>query len=420
MNDKPKDLPMKAPERLPKGEPEIYPAHVQDSQITPMQLLGARTPEELIDRARNLAKVLKDIIDQAGLSVMIYEQGRPKEYVKIEGWTTLGAMLGVFPQTVWTRREEEPDGNVAFVAHVIVHTMDGRTISSGEMSCSSFEVIKRKRDGMIIKRWLDAKGRPNEFAIRSMSQTRATGKAFRLPFAWILTLAGYEPTPAEEIPDDLPGISQRQDELRTPQGPGFVKKTEPEPIQEVPAPVKEAPVPQLRYFWQIPKEIKDAVDKFAGKPIPVGNPRGVFFERLRKLDPPMTEEEAKYLAAQFYGIPEEKVSFGDKDLDLETAKEKFETLWAVIMYQVDKEAKTEKPQVATNQAEFNKFVSQMHELIPPNHELYAQINKTLFPAGKKLPKYIERVEAVLVILTMNGIDILEDSPMHKWLQERGL
>jgi hypothetical protein len=33
-----------------------------------------------------------------------------------------------------------------------------------------------------------------------MAQTRATGKACRLAFSWIMSLAGYEPTPAEEIP----------------------------------------------------------------------------------------------------------------------------------------------------------------------------------------------------------------------------
>ncbi|MBK8185727.1 MAG: hypothetical protein IPK63_23660 [Candidatus Competibacteraceae bacterium] len=34
-----------------------------------------------------------------------------------------------------------------------------------------------------------------------MAQTRATGKACRLAFSWIMSLAGYEPTPAEEMPD---------------------------------------------------------------------------------------------------------------------------------------------------------------------------------------------------------------------------
>ncbi len=35
-----------------------------------------------------------------------------------------------------------------------------------------------------------------------MAITRATGKACRLAFSWIMTLAGYDPTPAEELVDD--------------------------------------------------------------------------------------------------------------------------------------------------------------------------------------------------------------------------
>ena len=36
-------------------------------------------------------------------------------------------------------------------------------------------------------------------ACESMAQTRATGKAFRQSFSWIMILAGYSPTPAEEV-----------------------------------------------------------------------------------------------------------------------------------------------------------------------------------------------------------------------------
>jgi hypothetical protein len=39
----------------------------------------------------------------------------------------------------------------------------------------------------------------DSFSLRSMAITRATGKAFRLSFAWIMQLAGFEPTPADEI-----------------------------------------------------------------------------------------------------------------------------------------------------------------------------------------------------------------------------
>jgi hypothetical protein len=67
--------------------------------------------------------------------------------------------------------------------------------------------LVRIRDGMVIGRasalcGMDEKtwaSRP-EYARRSMAVTRATGKAYRLGYSAIIKLAGFEPTPAEEMP----------------------------------------------------------------------------------------------------------------------------------------------------------------------------------------------------------------------------
>jgi hypothetical protein len=40
----------------------------------------------------------------------------------------------------------------------------------------------------------------DEYAIASMAQTRAIGKAYRNKMAFIMKMAGYEATPAEEVP----------------------------------------------------------------------------------------------------------------------------------------------------------------------------------------------------------------------------
>ena len=120
-----------------------------------------------------------DIVRQQKLTVNI--QG--KEYVKVEGWTSLAAMLGVFAHTEYSRRLERKD-EIAYEARVSIKTLDGTEISSGEAICTSTESNK--------------KGQP-EYAIKSMAITRATGKACRLAFSWIMALAGFEPTPAEEM-----------------------------------------------------------------------------------------------------------------------------------------------------------------------------------------------------------------------------
>lgn len=136
-------------------------------------------PIQVVERARVIADELKKIVLHAKLVSRI--SGR--EYVQVEGWTTMLAMLSITPQTEWARRLER-EGEVCYESRVILQTLDGRTVGAGEAMCSSKEKNWSNRD---------------EFAIRSMAQTRATGKAARLSYSWIMKLAGFEPTPAEEM-----------------------------------------------------------------------------------------------------------------------------------------------------------------------------------------------------------------------------
>ena len=101
-------------------------------------------------------------------------------------------MLGVVPREVST---VEQDG--IYTATVeLVRMNDGACISRASAECGSDDELDRYGKPV----W---SGRPR-YARRSMAQTRATGKACRLAFSWIMALAGYEPpTPAEEMPDTL-------------------------------------------------------------------------------------------------------------------------------------------------------------------------------------------------------------------------
>lgn len=141
---------------------------------------GTVAPEAMLQKATEAAKVLGKMIEDRKL----YAKINNKKYVQVEGWTTLGAMLGVFPQVEYVIRM---DGGVeGYVARVEIHTLDGKVISSGIASCGRDE-----------SKWATS----DDYAMRSMAQTRATSKAMRLALSWVMALAGYEPTPAEEIPD---------------------------------------------------------------------------------------------------------------------------------------------------------------------------------------------------------------------------
>lgn len=152
---------------------EIVPVNQQAP--TQVASFGTIEPKELVKKATQVANELSPIVEKKKLFTMI----SGKKYVQAEGWTTMGAMLGAFPEVEWTRKL--PNG---WEARVNIRTLLGQVISSAEAMCTRDERNWKTRD---------------EYAIRSMAQTRATGKAFRLPFAWIMTLAGYEATPAEEM-----------------------------------------------------------------------------------------------------------------------------------------------------------------------------------------------------------------------------
>jgi hypothetical protein len=150
--------------------------------------LSVTDPKEMIHRAAQLADALANIVN-----TQIDENGKPKlfvtiqgrKYVKADGWTTLGAMLGVVPVEESCTRLPTDSGFKGFEARVkLIRMVDGAQVGGASAECTLNE-----------KNW---QGK-DSFSLRSMAITRATGKAFRLSFAWIMQLAGFEPTPADEL-----------------------------------------------------------------------------------------------------------------------------------------------------------------------------------------------------------------------------
>ncbi len=136
-------------------------------------------PQDMVNSAASLATVLADVIEKQRL----YTNIQGKKYVRVEAWATLGTMLGVLPREVAVT--ETADGSYEAIVE-LYSTKSGQIVGRGSAIC-----------GMDEKRWSGA----DRYARRSMAVTRATGKAFRLGFSWIMSLAGYQATPAEEMPE---------------------------------------------------------------------------------------------------------------------------------------------------------------------------------------------------------------------------
>jgi len=124
-----------------------------------------------------MATILKNHIVRNKLYVPI----AGKNYVMVEGWQFAGGMMGLYPRIV--KVENITSGKWLAQAEII-NKKTGEVMSIGYAICSKEETKKKTFD---------------EYAILSMAQTRAIGKAYRNLIGWVMKMAGYESTPAEEI-----------------------------------------------------------------------------------------------------------------------------------------------------------------------------------------------------------------------------
>ena len=135
------------------------------------------SPNDIMKFATNL----KELIIQNRLSTPI----KGKNYVNVEGWQIAGAFTGTFP--IVEKVENLSEGYTTkykYRAEVSLRDKEGNKVGYGVAICTNSEPGKQNFD---------------EYAVASMAQTRALGKAYRMKLGWLLKIAGYETTPAEEM-----------------------------------------------------------------------------------------------------------------------------------------------------------------------------------------------------------------------------
>jgi hypothetical protein len=171
---------------------------VRDDNALSATLFGTDNPAEVVQRAAVVATALADLVHKQNLVVRIGQS----EHVRVEGWTLLGSMLGVFPIVTWTRpilkeHDTPPTPTTeGWEARVEARTRNGEIVGAAEAECM------RSEDAW---GWTPTNkyGKPlpprDDYALRSMAQTRAVSKALRLPLGFVMQLAGFNPTPAEEM-----------------------------------------------------------------------------------------------------------------------------------------------------------------------------------------------------------------------------
>ena len=132
---------------------------------------------ETMHLAQDLARFIKEN--------KLFHHIQGKAYVNVEGWQYAGSRLGILPVIDDLINISLDNSEIKYQAKVrLLNLKNQQTVGSGFAICSNRENGKRNYQ---------------EFAIASMAQTRAIGKAYRNILAWIIRAAGYEPTPAEEM-----------------------------------------------------------------------------------------------------------------------------------------------------------------------------------------------------------------------------
>lgn len=229
------------PDALPPIEPGRELVRV-DSQMG--KIIVAETPAEILAKATEVANELAKLVTAQDLA---RDVGGRKKHVEVGAWQALGALLGAFggqslhAETVWTRRVADADGRPEVKMYHVQETrkkwgkVDGRrqiieeTASEYDAEGYDWEarVEIRTASGVVVGiaeaecsraelSWM-SKADP---AVRSMAETRAESRAYRRAVGWLMAIAGYNPTPAEEMPSQ----EAPQDPFGDPAGGELIKQ----------------------------------------------------------------------------------------------------------------------------------------------------------------------------------------------------
>ena len=169
-------------------------AIVENQNLPDYAILNPEIPTDAkIGVATNVANCLAPLVREQGLTVKgLNNQDKEAEYVTVEGWEVLGTMLGIVPDTRIVEEMKNDKGRViGFKARATLYQhpilddgkiVGGTVLSTAEAYCTKDDFQKKY------------------FSMASMAQTRALGKAYRMALSWVMKMAGFEPTPAEDMP----------------------------------------------------------------------------------------------------------------------------------------------------------------------------------------------------------------------------
>ena len=146
----------------------------------------SREPGVVLAEAQKAAAALRDVISRKERPVKF----NGEQYLEFEDWQTVGRFYGITAKVVSTRFVEFGDIRGFEATAEAIHAQTGQVISSATSMCLNEE-----------RNWSN---KPL-FQLMSMAETRACAKVLRNVLSWVVVLAGYRATPAEEM-QGVPGF----------------------------------------------------------------------------------------------------------------------------------------------------------------------------------------------------------------------
>lgn len=188
---------------------------VYTPEIVEKSIVITRPPDAVLNEAHKAAAALAAVINGKAKPVRF----NGETYLEFEDWQTVARFYGISTKIVSTTPVTFGDVHGWEAKAEAIHNGSGQVVSAADSMCLNDE-----------PNW---KSKP-QFMLRSMAQTRACAKALRNVLAWVVVLAGYKPTPAEEM-DGVQGFSvpTPNDKPKTTAKPASKPATEKTPLDKL-------------------------------------------------------------------------------------------------------------------------------------------------------------------------------------------
>jgi len=220
------------------------------------ELVVSRAPKAVIKEAQETADALIEVVNKTDGFVVI---GKGK-HLKIESWITLGRFYGLTARTKSDQFIQYGDVMGFEATADVVHVASGKIVGSATAMVLNDEErwsVRPKyewQDGPNGRKKVQVGSeRVPLHQLRSMAQTRACSKALASVLRWVVVLAGYAATPAEE----MTGNEVPPDHSGNGNGHGS-RPAEPQ-RRSVGTPISEA---QDKRMWAIFKKSGKPTDEF--------------------------------------------------------------------------------------------------------------------------------------------------------------